>query len=341
MADYEALLIISFGGPEGPDDVMPFLSNVTRGRNIPPSRLRDVEQRYLRRGGVSPINEQCRRLIDCLHTELADHAIDLPIYWGNRNWHPMLADTIAAMAADGVENAVALVTSAYSSYPSCRQYLDDIEKARADVGASAPHIEKIRPYFDHPGFVEPFARSTSQALDELGELGELGSSADRARLVFTAHSIPTSMAAGCDYEQQLREVARLVADRQEIALDWELVWQSRSGAPTDPWLEPDVNDHVRQLATEGVKSAVIVPIGFVFDHMEVVFDLDEEAAATAAEVGIEMRRAETPATVPDPDFVSMCRELIEERLEPGREASTVGHLNRRDHTCPADCCRPT
>ncbi len=337
MVDYDAILVISFGGPEGPDDVVPFLENVTRGRKIPPSRLREVEQRYQQRGGVSPINEQCRRLIDRLRTELAGHAIDLPIYWGNRNWHPMLADTIADMAADGVENALALVTSAYSSYPSCRQYLDDIEVARAEVGAGAPRIDKIRPYFDHPGFVEPFVRSTGRALDDLGRPGKHDAA---TRLVFTAHSIPTSMAAGCDYEQQLGDVAMLVAARQTPALDWDLVWQSRSGAPTDPWLEPDVNDHLRQSADQGVESAVIVPIGFVFDHMEVVFDLDEEAAATAAEVGIEIRRADTPATVPDPEFVSMCRELIEERLDPAREAPTVSESTRRAHTCPPDCCRP-
>jgi len=328
VTNFDAVLLVSFGGPEGPDDVLPFLDNVTRGREIPPERLAEAAARYAHFHGVSPLNEQCRRLRDSLSAELGAHGHDLPVYWGNRNWHPDLADTVARMADDGVERALAIVTSAYSSYSACRQYLDDLEAARATVGDRAPSIEKIRPYFDHPGFVDPFRDAVAKAQAQLED--------PRAPLVFTAHSIPVAMASTCDYEQQLRATSGLVA---EVAPEsaWDLVWQSRSGHPSVPWLQPDVNDHLRSLAADGHEMAVVVPIGFVSDHMEVVWDLDHEAAATAAESGIRISRAACPGTRPDPRFVAMWRELIEERLlgVPRRALST---LPKRPTPCAADCC---
>jgi protoporphyrin/coproporphyrin ferrochelatase len=328
VTNFDAVLIVSFGGPEGPDDVQPFLDNVTRGRDVPPERLAEAGAHYVHFQGVSPLNEQCRRLRDSLSAELTAHGHDLPVYWGNRNWQPYLADTVARMADDGVERALAIVTSAYSSYSSCRQYLGDLEQARATVGDRAPSIEKIRPYFDHPGFVDPFRDAVTEALAELDD--------PLAPLVFTAHSIPVAMASTCDYEQQLLAAAGLVAEAAPESA-WSLVWQSRSGPPRVPWLEPDVNEHLRSLADHGHDTAVIVPIGFVSDHMEVVWDLDHEAAATATAAGIRIARAASPGTQPDRRFVTMWRELIEERLlgAPRRALST---LAERPVPCAADCC---
>ena len=316
MGSYDALLVVSFGGPEGPGDVMPFLENVVRGRGVPWERLLEVEAHYQRFGGVSPINRQCRELIEAIRPH-----VDLPIYWGNRNWHPFLADTLRRMAADGVRRAAAFITSAYSSYSSCRQYLDDIARARAEV-PGAPEVVRLRHYFDHPAFIAAFADHTAEAIGRLPE--ELR---DRARLVFTAHSIPLSMAAGASpwrngYEVQLRRVAGLVADRVGRS-EWDLVWQSRSGPPHVPWLEPDVCDHLRALAKEGVAAVVLVPIGFVTDHMEVVYDLDVEAADVARELGIALTRAATAGT--HPRFARMVAELIAEP-EP---------VNCPDLCCPA------
>ncbi len=300
MARYDALLVVSFGGPEKPEDVMPFLENVVRGRGVPRERLLEVEKHYQGLGGVSPINRQCRDLIAALRPE-----VDLPIYWGNRNWHPFLADTLGKMASDGVTRAAAFITAAYSSYSSCRQYLDDIARARAEV-PGAPEIVRLRRYYDHPGFIAAMTDHTREALDRLPEEHR-----DGARLVFTAHSIPTSMAAsagpsGGAYEAQLRTAAGLVAGDRP----WDLVWQSRSGPPQVPWLEPDVCDHLRALGAAGTQAVVLVPIGFVSDHMEVVYDLDTEAAGVARELGMHLSRAATAGT--HPRFVSMVRELIEE-----------------------------
>lgn len=301
MGNYDALLVVSFGGPEKPDDVMPFLENVVRGRGIPRERLLEVEAHYQRFGGVSPINQQCRDLIAALAP-----TIDLPIYWGNRNWHPYLEDTLREMARDGVRRAAAFVTSAYSSYSSCRQYIDDIALARAAV-EGAPEVVKLRHYFDHPGFVAAMADHTREALDRLPD--GLG---DSARLVFTAHSIPVSMAetsgeSGGAYEAQLRRAATLVTAELGGDRVWDLVWQSRSGAPHIPWLEPDVCDHLPEVDAPAV---VLVPIGFVSDHMEVVYDLDVEAAATARKIGLPLVRAATAGT--HPRFVSMVSELLAE-----------------------------
>ncbi|MEJ3745384.1 ferrochelatase [Actinomycetes bacterium KLBMP 9797] len=321
---YDALLLVSFGGPERPDDVLPFLANVTRGRNVPPERLAEVAEHYQHFGGVSPINQQCRDLLAAVR-----EGFDLPVYWGNRNWHPMLADTVATMRDDGVRTALAFVTSAYGGYSSCRQYLEDIAAARAAVGPDAPVIEKLRHFHDHPGFVAPHADAVRAARDTLPAGGDV-------RLVFTAHSIPASMAAtagpeGGLYEAQLRETAALVAAAGAPDLPWDLVWQSRSGPPHVPWLEPDVNDHLATLRERGVTGVVVSPIGFVSDHLEVIWDLDNEAAGTAKRLGLDYARAGTPGT--DPRFVAMVRDLVAERVTGGpSRLDTV--------TCQVGCCAP-
>ncbi len=322
---YDAILVVSFGGPEAPDDVVPFLQNVTRGRNIPEERLAEVGEHYFSFGGRSPINGQCRALVAALERELAASSIDLPVYWGNRNWHPMLADTIQQMADDGVGSALAFVTSSTSSYSGCRQYREDIETARRTVGDTAPPIDKIRQYYDHPGFIDPMVDSAAAALELAGS---------GARLVFTAHSIPMAMATTSDYVDQLREASRLIATGVGVD-DWELVWQSRSGPPHVPWLEPDVNDHLETLAAAGRTGVVLVPVGFISDHMEVLYDLDTEAVDTADRLGIELTRAATVGT--DSRFVSMIVELIEERRS-GATRRALGTLAIRPDVCPADCC---
>lgn len=329
-AAYDAVVVVSFGGPEAPADVVPFLENVTRGRGVPPERLAVVAEQYLQFGGLSPINAQNRALVAALEVELAAHGHDLPVYWGNRNWGPYLADTVQQMSDDGVRRALAFVTSAYSSYSACRQYLEDIDAARAAVGPTAPRIDKIRQFWNHPGFVEPFREGLRDALDALAT-----STPSITRLLFSAHSLPLSMAATSDYEAQLRDAVALVAGTVAPTIPAELVWQSRSGPPQVPWLEPDVNDRIRDLAEDGVQQVVVVPIGFTSDHQEVVFDLDTQAAATAADVGIELVRTPTPGT--DPRFVTMIRELVEERL--GQSAPVaLGSLGARPVPCRADCC---
>ncbi len=334
MADYDAFLLLSFGGPERPDDVIPFLENVTRGRGVPPARLAEVAEHYRHFGGVSPINDQCRELLAALRTEFAGAGIALPLYWGNRNWHPMLADTVRQMRADGVRRALAFVTSPYGSYSSCRQYLDDVARARAAVGDGAPVIDKIRHYHDHPGYVAPHADAVRGARATLP--------AGEHRLVFTAHSIPTSMAdaAGPDghrYTTQLAETARLVGHAAAPGLAYDLVWQSRSGPPRVPWLGPDVNDHLEALAKRDVTGVVVSPIGFISDHLEVIWDLDIEARATAERLGLGLARAATPGT--DPRFVAMVRELVAERLDPATPRRALGDVPTWD-TCPVDCCVP-
>ena len=327
---YDAILVLSFGGPEGPEDVVPFLEQVTRGRNIPRERLVEVGAHYDLFGGVSPINAANRALIAALEAELSTAGPDLPVYWGNRNWHPFLADTLRRMAGDGVRRAVCFVTSAYSSYSSCRQYLDDIETARAEVGARAPVVDKLRPFFDHPGFIEPMTENVTVALAGLPAPLRTG-----APLVFSAHSIPSVQAALCDYEAQLREASRLVAGRVGAGHSWAVVYQSRSGPPSQPWLEPDVRDHLSALAADGARAAVLVPIGFVTDHVEVIYDLDIQAAATAADLGIEVVRAATVGTAPA--FVAMIRELIAERTEDGPRRA-LSTLPPRPLSCATGCC---
>ena len=325
-----ALLLLSFGGPEGPDDVIPFLRNVTRGRNVPDERLTTVAEQYQRFGGRSPINDQCRALKAAIETDLAANGVDLPVYWGNRNWHPFVADTVATMADDGVTDALVFVTSAFGSYSGCRQYREDLLGAAEAVGPGAPSLDKLRLYYNHPGFIEPLADNVRAAIAEL--------SGGDPRLVFTAHSIPTSMAAGCDYERQLAEATDLVVTAAGLeGIDADLVYQSRSGPPSIPWLTPDVNDHLEALAAEGVSQVTLVPLGFVSDHVEVLFDLDTQARATADRLGIASSRAATVGT--DPRFVAMVRELVAERLD-GVVPRALGTLGPWPDSCPADHCPP-
>jgi ferrochelatase len=328
---YDALLVVSFGGPDGPEEVLPFLENVLRGRNVPRERMFEVAAHYHHFGGKSPINDQNRRLIAALERELAEHGPPLPIYWGNRNWHPLLADTLRQMAADGVQRALAFVTSAYSSYSGCRQYRENIAQAQAEVGPSAPQIDKLRVFFNHPGFIEPMIENTHAAFDRvlLDRRGE-------ALLVFTAHSIPRAMADACRYEVQLRESCRLVGEALGRD-DWQLVYQSRSGPASQPWLEPDVVDFIRQRhAKRTIRDVVVVPIGFISDHLEVLYDLDAEVKKVCDELDIGLVRAATVGT--HPRFIAMIRQLIEERLSENPARLAVGVLSPKEDVCPDDCC---
>jgi protoporphyrin/coproporphyrin ferrochelatase len=331
---YDAVLLVSFGGPEGPDDVLPFLRNVVRGRGVPDERLAEVAEHYRHFGGVSPINEHCRELLAALRPELDRAGLDLPLYWGNRNWHPFLTDTLAEMRDAGTTRALAFVTSPFGSYSSCRQYLEDLDRAVAETGPGAPTVDKIRHYHDHPGYVGPHADAVRAAHAEIKD-------AEPVRLIFTAHSVPVSMDAtsgpdGGRYTAQLRETASLVADATGLGLPWDLVWQSRSGPPHVPWLEPDINDHLEALAADGVRGVVVSPIGFISDHLEVAWDLDTEAAETAARLGLEFARAATPGA--DPRFVAMVRDLILERVNSAPRAR-LGQLPVWD-ACPPGCCQP-
>ena len=327
---FDAILVVSFGGPEGMDDVIPFLENVTRGRNVPRERLEEVAHHYELFDGVSPINAQNRALIDALRVEVDGRGIELPIYFGNRNWDPFLADTLRQMADDGVERALAFFTSAYSSYSGCRQYREDLFNAQQAVGPRAPEVLKTRAFFNHPGWIEANADHVRGALARVA-------TGRNAHVAFTAHSIPVAMAHACRYEDQLRESARMVAEAVG-ATDTALVYQSRSGPPHVPWLEPDILDHLRELAGRGVTDVVISPLGFVSDHLEVLFDLDIEARDTAAELGLNLVRAPSAGT--HPAFVAMIGELIEERLNPSGDRSAVGRFAPSPDVCPVDCCLP-
>jgi ferrochelatase len=328
---YDAVLILSFGGPEGPDEVMPFLENVLRGKPVPRERMLEVAEHYRHFGGVSPINEQNRRLIAALERELADHGHRLPVYWGNRNWHPLLADTLGKMADDDVKRALAFFTSAYSSYSGCRQYREDIVRAQEAVGPHAPQIDKLRVFFNHPGFIEPMVESVRECLAEVPAANR-----DATPLLFTAHSIPLAMAENCRYVTQLQETCRLIAEQAGHAR-WELVYQSRSGPPQQPWLEPDVCDRIEELhREEGVTDLVILPVGFISDHLEVLFDIDTEARERCEKLGIRMHRAATAGT--HPKFIEMIRLLIEERLIDSPERLALGSLGPSHDVCPVDCC---
>jgi len=333
MAD--ALLWLSFGGPEKAADVRPFLENVTRGRGVPPERLDEVEQHYLGFGGVSPINELNRTAIAAVEAELAAQGIDLPVYFGNRNWHPMVSDTVATMAADGVRSALVFPTSAYGGYSACRQYHEDIERARSAVDG-APDLTKLRHFFDHPLFVSAYADAVRAAI-----------TFPEFRLVFTAHSVPLSAAAasgppdegGHRYSKQVAEAARLVAAEVGVA-DYDVVWQSRSGPPSVPWLEPDILDHLDALHAKGVPAVVLCPVGFVSDHLEVVWDLDTEAAEKAASLGMGFARATAPSG--DPRFASLVVELVREHLSdaPVRKLSDfpVAGCTVNGAPCAVGCC---
>jgi protoporphyrin/coproporphyrin ferrochelatase len=323
---FDAILVVAFGGPEGMDDVMPFLENVTRGRKIPRERLEEVAHHYELFGGVSPINAQNRALIAALGPELEAHGVELPIYLGNRNWHPFLADTLREMADDGVTRALAFFTTGFSSYSSCRQYRENIAAAQDEVGADAPEVLRIRAFYNHPGFVEANADHVQTALEQAGP---------GAHVAFTAHSIPSAMASRSRYESQLAETARLVAERVGVD-DYALVFQSRSGSPHVPWLEPDVCDHIRSLAERGMTDVVVSPIGFVSDHMEILFDLDLEAREAAEAAGVGFARAQTAGT--HPAFVAMIRELVQERLDPAVPRRASGRYGPSHDICVAGCC---
>ncbi|WP_299951789.1 ferrochelatase [uncultured Modestobacter sp.] len=335
----EALLVLGFGGPEGHDDVMPFLLNVTRGRGIPPERLEAVAEHYHHFDGVSPINDQNKALVAALEAELAAAGIDLPVYWGNRNWAPYVEDVWRQMATDGIEHAYVLATSAYASFSGCRQYHEDVARARVALeldptGPAGPTAEKLPHYFDAPGFVQANADALAAAIASLPE--EVRGS---ARLVATAHSIPNAMAAvagpqGGAYEAELQAAAQAVVDAAAPCRPFDLVWQSRSGPPSVPWLEPDVNDHLRALAESGEQAVVVFPVGFISDHLEVIWDLDNEAEETAGELGLAFARAATAGT--HPAFVTSLREVLAERRAGGEP--------RLGTNCPASCCfvqRPT
>jgi ferrochelatase len=329
-AEYDAVLVVSFGGPDGPDDVLPFLENVLRGRNVPRERMLEVAEHYQHFGGKSPINEQNLALIAALREELERRGPRLPVYWGNRNWHPLLPDTLRQMAADGVKRAIAFVTSGFSCYSGCRQYRENIAAAREAVGLDAPVVDKIRVFFNHPGFVGPMAANVGRALGHFPVTDR-----ERVPVLFTAHSIPMSMADTSRYVPQLRESCRLVA-AESGATTWELVFQSRSGPPTQPWLEPDVCDRIRELHAAGVRQLVIAPIGFISDHMEVLYDLDTEAADLCRELGVDMVRAATVGTAPV--FVSLVRDLIAERAWNLPDRVAIGQLPANHDVCPLDCC---
>ena len=327
---YDALLIVSFGGPEGPDDVLPFLENVLRGKNVPRERMLAVAEHYQHFGGISPINGHVRELMAALEAELAEHGPHLPVYWGNRNWHPMLADTLAQMAKDGVQRALGFFVSAYSSYSGCRQYREDIEKAREVAGPGAPVVEKLRVFFNHPGFIGPMAERVTAALEQIPS-----SQRDSAHVIYTAHSIPQGMADGCRYAAQIAEAARLVSEQLKIK-SYEIAYQSRSGPPQQPWLEPDICDVLRRIKADGKHSDVVIaPIGFLSDHIEVLYDLDTEARAVCEELGLNMVRAGTVGS--HSEFVRMIRELVEERTA-GVPKRAIGTFGPSHDVCPVDCC---
>lgn len=327
---YDAFLLVSFGGPEGPEDVIPFLENVLRGKNVPRERMLEVAEHYQHFGGKSPINDQNRALLAAVEKEFAAAGIKLPVYWGNRNWQPLLPDTLRQMKLDGVKRVIAFFTSAFSSYSGCRQYRENIAAAQAEVGENAPQVDKLRVFFNHPGFIEPMIEKTSVALAQVP-----ADRREQAKLLFTAHSIPLGMAATCKYETQLQEAARLITGGVGRC-DSRLVYQSRSGPPTQPWLEPDVGVALREIAQAGSKDVVVVPIGFTSDHMEVLFDLDEEAQNISKEISLNMVRAATVGT--HPRFVRMIGELVQERLSENPERLALGTLGPSHDVCPVDCC---
>lgn len=327
---YDSLLVVSFGGPEGRADVLPFLENVLRGRDVPRERMLEVAEHYYQFNGVSPLNEQNRALIQALEMELAAHGPQLSVYWGNRNWHPMLSDTIEQMQNDGMQRSLAFITSAYSSYSGCRQYRENIAEAQRAVGRGAPAIDKLRAFFNHPDFIRAMTEQVQTAIAALPSQKQSG-----PKVLFTAHSLPSVMARGCDYVQQLTESCRLVSEALQLP-DYQLVYQSRSGPPHQPWLSPDICDAIRKShAEENVRNLVIAPIGFLSDHMEVLYDLDLEARQLCRELDINMARARTVGT--HPAFVEMIRKLILERTA-GTVREALGSLGPRSDECLSDCC---
>lgn len=327
---FDSILLVSFGGPEGMDDVMPFLENVLRGKNVPPQRMLEVAEHYRQFDGVSPINAQNRALIAALRAELDGRGIELPIYWGNRNWQPLLPDALRQMRDAGCLRTIAFFTSMFSCYSGCRQYREDILRAQQEVGEGAPHVEKVRKGFNHPKFIAAQADCVQDGLQTLA--------ADRraaAKLLFSVHSIPMSMADNSNYALQLNEACRLVAEAVGHE-DWELVYQSRSGPPQQLWLEPDICDRIEQLSSQGIRNVVVAPLGFISDHIEVLFDLDTEAKQLCERLGIGFVRV--PSVGVHPQFVSMIADLLQERIQPLETRASVGGLGASHDVCPVDCC---
>jgi ferrochelatase len=329
--NYDAVLVVSFGGPESHEDVIPFLEEVLRGRDVPRERMLEVAEHYYHFGGKSPINQQTRELIAALEAELARNGPRLPVFWGNRNWNPLLADTLRDMKQQGIRRALGFLTSAYSSYSGCRQYREDIARGQGEVGPGAPEVDKLRVFFNHPGFIDATEERVTEALRAVP-----ADSQKNVQVVYTAHSIPISMAETSDYVRQLEEVRRLLSERLGVSND-ALVYQSRSGGPGQPWLEPDVLDHLREVKANHRASAVVLaPISFVSDHMEVLYDLDVEARQVCDSLGLPMTRAKTVGV--HPKFVAMIRELILERVSSGSERRALGLLGPRADVCAENCC---
>jgi ferrochelatase len=315
MNSFDALLIVSFGGPERHEDVLPFLENVLRGRNVPRERMLEVAEHYYHFDGRSPINEQTEELIAAVEQEFRDHGVKLPVYWGNRNWHPFLAETLKQMQADGIRHAAALVTSAFGSYSGCRQYREDIARALQAAGTEDLSIEKLPNFCEREEFIATMVDRVRAAMGQLP---------DAQQLIFTAHSIPLSMAESSPYVRQLKEASRRVADACGVS-NWRLVYQSRSGPPSQPWLAPDVCDYLREQHADGVRNVIICPIGFISDHMEVLYDLDTEARALCDQLGIRMVRAGTAGS--HPKLISMLRDMVLNSAT----SPVLGH-------CEAGCC---
>lgn len=357
---YDCILLVSYGGPDGPADVIPFIENILQGRKLSPQRLEELAEPYMYFGGASPINEQNRALLAAIIGELTATSrdgreenadlkpLDLPVYWANLHWHPLLRDVLQQMADDEMSHALAFATSAFGSYPGCRKYREAIDDARAQVGPQAPRVDKLRLFYNHPGFI---ASVTDRVVAALARFDN--PSGERVKILFTAHSLPVSMAQSCPYVQQVRESCRLVIeqlqaneqlapDMREALADWELAYQSRSGPPEQPWLGPDVGEwlveHYVDADPDATNNVVIAPIGFMSDHKEVVFDLDVEIQALCEHLGINMVRASTPGT--HPRFVRMVRELIEERLDPNLPRSSIGPDGPWPDECADDCCPP-
>lgn len=326
----DCILFVSFGGPEGPEDVIPFLENVLRGKPVPRERLLEVADHYQHFGGVSPINAQNRDIIARLEVALDNAAIRLPIIWGNRNWKPYLVDAFREMQQRGLKCALPIFTNMFSSYSGCRQYRENIAAALQQLGASAPTTApRLRFGFNHPRFIKAQTELIRQAFQDVPR-----DQVQQSRLLFTAHSIPYAMSDNCSYVAQLNETAQLVAHRLGNPT-WELVYQSRSGPPQQPWLEPDIGDRIQQLASSGIKAVVVAPVGFISDHIEVLFDLDTEAQSICQQSGISYVRANAAGT--HPEFIAMLVDLIQERLS-NAPPSAVGNLPPVNDVCAENCC---
>ncbi len=333
MSSFDSFLLVSFGGPEKPEDVVPFLENVTRGRNIPRERLEEVGEHYYQFGGKSPINDQNKKLLEAIEAELRRRDIQVPLYFGNRNWDPYLIDALHEMKRDGKSSALAFFTSVFSCYSGCRQYRENILSAQEEFGEGAPAVQKLRNFYNHPGYISAMASRVEESLAEFE-----APSAEKTHLVYTAHSIPESMAEKCRYAAQFQECSGLVSERAAPELPWSIAYQSRSGAPHIPWLEPDICDHISELARKGVSQVLVVPIGFVSDHMEVIFDLDTEAKEAAEELGMDFLRAGTAGT--HPAFIQMIVDIFEEQYLGREQRPFCGERGATPDLCAKGCCLP-